>query len=189
VLREFALWLDTHAWSTALHESLFAYPIIESTHVLTLCLFVGTLCIVDLRLLGVGFTNVPVSEVMRRMLPWTVVGFVVMFFTGLALFYAIPERSYHSLWFRIKVILLIIAGVNAWWMHKRVARDRAAWDEVVKPPRGARISAGISLFMWAGVIVTGRMIAYNWFDCDRQPQAAFVNWAAECSAMLAEAGG
>ena len=186
MLRDFALWLDTHAWSTALHESLFMYPIVESTHVLTLCLFVGTLVVVDLRLLGVAFTNVPVSEVMGKMLPWTVIGFVVMFVTGVLLFYAIPERTYHSLWFRVKVIMLIVAGVNAWWMHSRVAVDRAAWDTAERPPQAARVSAAVSLAMWAGVVVTGRMIAYNWFDCDRQPQPEFVNWAAGCVVALAE---
>ena len=72
-MREFILWLDTHEWSTAIHESFFVYPIIESTHVLTLCLFVGTLIMVDLRLLGLGLVNTPVSEVTRRVLPWTLI--------------------------------------------------------------------------------------------------------------------
>jgi hypothetical protein len=47
-------------------------------------------------------------------------------------------------------------------------------------PRGARVAAAVSLTLWAGIIVAGRMIAYNWFDCDIQPQPAFVNWAAGC---------
>ena len=120
------------------------------------------------------------------MLPWTVIGFVIMVATGVALFYAIPERTFHSLWFRVKVILLVVAGLNAWWMHRRVAVDRAEWDDAERPPSSARVSAAISLAMWAGVVVTGRMIAYNWFDCDRQPQPEFVNWAAGCVLALAE---
>jgi uncharacterized membrane protein len=89
------------------------YPWIESTHVLTLMLFAGTLIIVDLRLLGAAFREVPVSEMTRRMLPWTVAGFVIMVITGVLLFYAIPVRTYQSLWFRIKVVFLVIAGINA----------------------------------------------------------------------------
>ena len=180
MLRDFVLWLDTHEWSTAIHESLFLYPIIESTHVLTLCLFVGTLIVVDLRLLGVSFTDTTVSEVTQRLLPWTVIGFVIMVITGVLLFYAIPERSYHSIWFRVKVVLLIVAGINAWVFHKRVQNNQEQWDAAPKPPVGARVSAAVSLTMWAGVIVTGRLIAYNWFDCDYQPQSEFINWAAGC---------
>jgi uncharacterized membrane protein len=178
-LLSFAEWVDTHAWSTALHESLYMYPWVESTHVLTLCLFVGTLIAVDLRLLGFVFKDVPVSHVTNRMLPWTVAGFVIMTITGLLLFYAIPVRTYQSLWFRIKVILLIIAGINAWFFHKKVQRDQALWDSNPIPPKGARVSAAVSLVMWAGVIVTGRFIAYNWFDCDR-PQTDLVIWLAGC---------
>jgi len=178
-LLSFAQWLDTHAWSTALHESFYMYPWIESTHVLTLMLFVGTLIAVDLRLLGVAFRNVPVSEMTGRLLPWTVAGFVIMVITGLLLFYAIPVRTYQSLWFRIKVVLLIVAGINAWVMHKKIMANQSVWDTAPKPPRGARISAALSLSTWAGVIVTGRFIAYNWFDCDR-PQPDWVIFLAGC---------
>ena len=175
----FAEWLDTHAWSTALHESLYMYPWIESTHVLTLTLFVGTIIAVDLRLLGVAFKDVPVSEVNRRMLPWTYAGFVIMVITGLLLFYAIPVRSYQSVWFRTKLLFIVIASINIWLFHKRVSANIEQWDTQPKPPLSARISAGVSLSMWAGVIVTGRFIAYNWFDCDR-PQPDWVITLAGC---------
>ena len=177
---EMAEWVATTPWSVALHESLYVYPLIESVHVLTICLFVGTLATVDLRLLGLAFANAPVSEVSARMLPWTVAGFAMMAVTGALLFYAIPVRTYQSLWFRVKFLLLIAGAINAWRFHRRVERDRAVWDDAPRPPRGARVAAGASLAIWAGVIVMGRMIAYNWFDCDRQPQAAFVNWFAGC---------
>ena len=176
----FVEWLDTHALSTALHESYYMYPLIETTHVLTLCLFVGTVIMVDLRLLGVGFRDVPVSEVTSRLLPYSVAGFVIMFVTGLLLFYAIPVRTYQSLFFRVKVVMLVIAALNVWVFHRRLARDRVQWDKAARPPFAVRLSAGVSVAMWCGVVVAGRMIAYNWFDCDRQPQSDFVNWAAGC---------
>jgi hypothetical protein len=179
-LLEMAEWLSATPWSIALHESLYVYPLIESVHVLAIGLFVGTLAIVDLRLLGVAFDNVPVSEVSARILPWTIAGFVLMVTTGVLLFYAIPVRTYQSLWFRVKVVLLIAAAVNAWWFHRRIERDRPTWDTAPRPPRRVRVAGATSLAIWAGVIVMGRMIAYNWFDCDRQPQPAFVNWFAGC---------
>lgn len=184
-LHSFAQWLDTHAWSTALHESIWTYPLVESTHVLTLMLFVGMLAMVDLRLLGFAFKATPVSQLTSRLLPWSVAGFVIMVVTGFLLFYAIPVRTTHSVWFRAKVVLLIAAGVNAWMFHKRVSRDRQRWDSQAKPPLGVRVTAACSLGIWSGVIIFGRMIAYNWFDCDR-PQPAFVTWAAGCATELAQ---
>ena len=128
LIHDFAAWVDTHAWSTALHESLWVYPLVESTHVLTLMLFVGMLAMVDLRMLGVAFRDTPVSELTSRLLPWSVAGFVIMVGTGVLLFYAIPVRTAHSVWFRVKVVLLIAAAINAWWFHRRVSKDRERWD-------------------------------------------------------------
>jgi hypothetical protein len=176
----FVQWLAATPGSIALHESLYMYPLVESTHVITLCLFVGTATMIDLRLLGLTMTGTAVSEVMRRLLPWTLAGFVVMVITGALLFYAIPVRTYHSIFFRIKVILLVLTGVNVWIFHRRTQRTMPRWDHDAVAARGARPAAVASLVLWAGIIVAGRMIAYNWFDCDIQPQTAFVNWAAGC---------
>jgi len=179
-LLAFCEWLDATAASTALHESMYMYPLVESTHVLTLMLFVGLAIVLDLRLLGLILRGVPVSQVAGRLLPWTIAGFVVMTLTGLLLFYAIPVRTYQSIFFRAKVIFLILAGVNVWYFHTRVYKRISEWDRDVITPRAARRAGLASLVLWAGVIVAGRMIAYNWFDCDLQPQPAFVNWAAGC---------
>jgi hypothetical protein len=173
-------WLAGTRASIALHESQYAYPLVESTHVLTLMLFVGLVAMLDLRLLGVALRGVPVSSVTGRLLPWAIAGFVVMVVTGLLLFYAIPVRTYQSIFFRIKVVMLLFAAVNIGVFHRRVQPTIGQWDTHVRTPRGARAAAAISLALWAGVIVAGRMIAYNWFDCDIQPQPALVNWAAGC---------
>ena len=183
LIHDFATWLDSHAWSTALHESLWVYPLVESTHVLTLMLFVGMLAMVDLRMLGLAFRQTPVSEMTARLLPWSVAGFVISVATGVLLFYAIPVRTAHSVWFRVKVVLLIVAGINAWVFHRRVSRDRERWDSQPKPPLDVRVAAAVSLATWSGVIVAGRMIAYNWFDCDRA-QSGFVAWLAGCAVEL-----
>jgi hypothetical protein len=176
----FCEWLAATRGSVALHESLFMYPLVESTHVLTLCLFAGTAMLLDLRLLGLMLVRVPASEVLDRLLPWTKAGFFVMVVTGALLFYAIPVRTYQSIFFRIKVVMLILAGINVLVFHRRTEPTIGAWDLAPATPRGARVAAAASLALWAGVIVAGRMIAYNWFDCDIQPQSAFVNWAAGC---------
>ncbi len=173
-------WLARSEWSVALHESLYVYPLVETTHVLSLLLFVGTVVFVDLRLLGWVLRDVPVSEVTARLLPFTVAGFAISVISGALLFYAIPVRTYQSLFFRIKVLMLLAAGVNALLFQRATRRGALAWDRDPTPPRRARVAGAVSLVAWATVIVMGRMIAYNWFDCDRQPQPAFVNWAAGC---------
>jgi len=99
-------------------------------------------------------------------MPWTVAGFVVMIVSGALLFYAIPVRSYHSIFFRIKVVLLVLAGVNAWVFHGGIWRRRTSWDMDRVPPARARVAGAVSLVLWAAIIVAGRLIAYNWFDCD-----------------------
>ena len=157
-------WLEATPWSIALHESIWVYPIVESVHVLTLCLFVGTAVMLDLRLLGVTLRRVPVQEFVGRLLPWTMAGLVVIVISGALLFYAIPVRTYLNIFFRIKVAMLLLAGLNVWVFHATVYRGVAEWGADPVTPRGARLAGGVSLVLWAAIIVAGRMIAYNWWD-------------------------
>jgi hypothetical protein len=150
--------------SIALHESLWVYPIVESVHVLALCIFLGMAVMVDLRLLGVTFRGARVSEVAERLEPWMAAGFVVMVVSGSLLFYAIPVRTFQNIFFRVKVAMLILAGLNVWVFHSTIYRSVAAWDLDTVPPKRARVAGGLSLALWACIVVAGRMIAYNWFD-------------------------
>ena len=93
----------------------------------SLVLFFGLVIVFDLRLLGWAFQKVPVSEFSRRLLPWTILGFVLMVISGLMLVYAIPVRSYQNLFFRFKMILLLLAGINVLIFHAR----RLSWH---RPP-------------------------------------------------------
>ena len=178
-LLPFCEWLATTRGSIALHESLYAYPLVETLHVLSLMLFVGSIAFVDLRLLGRAFRALPVSQVTSRLLPFAIAGFALSAATGALLFYAIPVRTYLSVFFRVKVIMLALAGLNAWLFRRRMRQGPPAWDADPRPPLWVRVSGGVSLFAWATVIVMGRMIAYNWFDCDK-PQSDLVRWAAGC---------
>jgi hypothetical protein len=168
------------SWSTGLHESRYAYDLIESVHVWALCLFFGITMMFDLRLLGWTMRSVPVSEVARRLLPWTVAGFVVMVVSGTLLFSAIPLRSYQNIFFRTKMIMLMLAGLNVWIFHSGVYRRVTTWDLNRVPPRPARVAGALSIVLWVAIVLAGRMIAYNWFDCDRQPQPAIINFLTSC---------
>ena len=172
-------WMADSQWSIALHESTWGYPLVESVHVLALCLFVGMASLLDLRLLGIAMKRVPLSTVVRQLLPWTTVGFVIMVISGLTLFYAIPVRTFQNIFFRIKVVMLIVAGFNAWVFHSGIYQRVAEWDLDLVPPKRARIAGAASLLLWACIIIAGRIIAYNWFDCDL-PQSPAVRWMAGC---------
>ena len=176
----FAEWLAGTKWSIALHESLYWYPWIESSHVLFICIFFGTLLFVDLRLTGKVFTNLSISEMNKGILPLTIIGFCLMTLTGLLLFYAIPVRNYQNIFFRIKILLIIIAGLNALFFHKRMSKEAKKWDKDSFVPKSMKASAIASLFTWSLVIISGRMIAYNWFDCNRQPQSEWINFLTSC---------
>ena len=179
LLLSFARWLDTHSWSTQIHESIYLYAWIETTHVLTLMVFLGMLCIIDLRMLGLIFPSVPASTVAQKLDRPMMIGFAVMMLTGLLLFYAIPVRSTQSIWFRIKVVLLLLAAVNAFTFRARMQASVVRWDLDLKPPKHIRYAAGASLLLWAAVVITGRTIAYDWFDCHKElPYVMY--WAAVC---------
>src|SRR5712675_1756918 len=106
--------------------------------------------------------------------------FVLMVITGTLLVYAIPLRSYQNIFFRTKMVLLLLAGVNILLFHSRVFPSVAKWDADAIPPKAARIAGALSLVLWIGIVFSGRMIAYNWFDCDRQPQPAIINFLTSC---------
>jgi hypothetical protein len=159
-------WLATTPGSVALHESRYLFLIVLTVHVLTLAVFVGTALMIDLRFLGVTLSRVPVSEVVSRLLPWTVAGLIVMVISGALLFYSAPLVRYHNVFFRFKMVALALAVVNAWVFHATIYRRVADWDRDPVPPRMARVAGGMSIVLWALIITAGRMMAYQdyWFD-------------------------
>src|SRR5262249_15210781 len=132
--------------------------------VIGMCLFGGLVVMMDLRLFGIGNMRTPLSQVQRRLFPGQMLGMALSAITGLVLVYGQPMRYYANLFFWVKAAMMVIAGVNALAFHYGTYRSIAKWDTLSKPPFGARLSGALSLALWAGVIVAGRMIAYNWFN-------------------------
>lgn len=155
------------SWSGNFHEAQTLWSICEGAHVLTLCLFAGTILLVDLRMLGLAFKKVPFSKLNEKVLPLTIVGFAMMIITGVLLFLSKPEDYYHNPWFRTKMAFLVIASLNIFWFHFVVQKDEAKWDAMEKPPLKVRMSAIVSLSCWTIIICFGRFIPYNWFEPGR----------------------
>jgi len=175
----FAVWLDTHQWGTMLHESYYMYNWVESTHVLTLTLSLGMLFLIDLRMLGYALPDVPASKIAARLNVPMLVGFTIMFITGILLFYAVPVRTTQSVWFRIKMLLLVACAINAYLFHKRMNESVRSWDNDARAPAKIRTGAALSLGFWSVIVVCGRFIAYDWFDC-RYGQEPFISFVAGC---------
>lgn len=162
---EFINMLAQTAGSRALRESLYAYPLVSLLHVLSLGLFTGGIFLVDLRLTGFIFRGLPYAYVLERTLPWTKLGFWLTSFSGLLLFYAVPDRNFHSVWFRAKILLIVFGGVNAYYFHARLTE---AQREDLSVPTAFRRTGILSLTIWIFTVLAGRLIAYDWFDCGHE---------------------
>jgi hypothetical protein len=101
-----------------------------------------------------------VSSVIKMLKPWEIVGFVTMFISGALLLLSEPLKCYTTIAFRIKVVLLILAGLNVWYFHAKVSKDMAYWDNVEVPPWRAKLVGSLSLALWFGIIVAGTWTAY-----------------------------
>jgi hypothetical protein len=153
-------WLSHTSIATAIRESDFIFPLIETVHVLAITLLVGTVAAVDLRLLGVTLKGEKVSTVAQQVLPLTWAGFAVMMISGMLLFMAEAAKSYGNIAFRVKVVLLILAGLNPLIFHSTIFRSVRTWDDASVVPGRARAAAVASLTLWSGIIIAGRAIAY-----------------------------
>ena len=160
----FLQWLEQTSVSIGIRESIWTYPIVESTHVLGLCLFLGLVIVLDLRLIGAIFRGVRVSQVQGRLFPWQMAGLAIMVVTGGLLFWADPVRFYQNVFFWAKISFLMLAGVNMLAFHFTIYKTVDVWDFDTVTPVRARLAGWFSIVFWAGVVVSGRMITYNWFD-------------------------
>jgi hypothetical protein len=154
-------WLEKTPFAAAMRDSSWLFDITETTHTLGIILVAGTIMLVDLRLLGLGLKEERVSEVVERIVPWTLSGFAFMVLTGAWLFASEARKLYHSPAFRIKLVLLGLAGLNALIFHLTVYRGAADWDDLKVLPVRARLAGMVSLILWVGIIAAGRSIAYG----------------------------
>lgn len=132
------------------------FPFLESIHVLAMGFVVGTILMVDLRLLGVAALRYPTSLMTRELIPWTWAGFIIAAVTGLGLFMTRPTGYVINTAFQIKFMLLPLAALNMAWFQFRTMRDVELWDTDAVPPPAAKIAGVASLVLWAGILLAGR---------------------------------
>ena len=157
----FLNWLQSTPIAVTIRENEVLFPWIESVHVLAIVLVVGTISIVDLRLLGLASGNRQAARLMRDVLPYTWGMFVVAVITGGLLFSSNAVNYAYNFFFQGKMVLLVAAGLNMAVFHLFGARDIERWGVAGRTPRGAKAAGGISLLLWVAVVVFGRWIGFT----------------------------
>jgi hypothetical protein len=151
--------IESTGLSIAIREGGLPYPIIGGFHLLSIALFGGMMLITDLRLLGWALKTRKVSDAWHMALPWKRLGFVVVVVTGLLLVWAEPIRLYRSPSFWVKMTLFALVGVHALVFRRGVYAHPERLDAGVSSQ--AKLAAVASMVLWAGLIVSGRLIAFD----------------------------
>ena len=154
----FAL-IETLPLAVAMRKSLWLYPIVEIAHIVGFVTLVGSVTMLDLRLLGLS-RSISVTALSRHTLPWTLGALLIVVPSGLMMFTAHATDFVSNDAFLAKMTLLMLAGANALWFRVGPYQSVGAWDTGVRAPPAARLSAGLSLLVWVGVISCGRLLAY-----------------------------
>jgi hypothetical protein len=153
-------WLEQTSMGTAVRESLWLFPVIETVHIFGIISLVGSTSILDLRLMGLTFREEPVSKLAKRFLPWAWSGFVVQTTTGFLLFSSEATKMYDNTGFQVKMLLIVVAGLNAYVFHSLAYQSVGKWDKDPVAPMSARVAGLVSILLWFGIVAAGRWIAY-----------------------------
>jgi hypothetical protein len=154
---DFLAWLQGTALGTAVAETLWAYPLLETFHALGMAMLLGSLGLINLRVLGYK-RELPLLGT-RDLLPLAWLGFTINAVSGIALFTSDAIYFFSSYTFRIKIVLIVLAGINAVLLGRRIFHEPATNRDAV-PTAAAKWIAGTSLAFWVGAAVAGRLIAY-----------------------------
>lgn len=151
--------LEASPFGQAMRQWLWLYPSVETVHIVGIAVLVGSIAILDLRLLGFS-RSLPVRRLAAHVLPWSIGSFALILPSGLALFVAHAGDLIANPVFALKVCLILAAGTNAAVLHAGIFRSAGQWDVDVMPPFAARAAAAASLLLWIAVIACGRLLAY-----------------------------
>ena len=161
MIEAFCQWLHDTAWAETVRANELLFPSFESLHVLAITLVLGSIAVVDLRLLGFTSRNRPVTQLIREVLPVTWVAFAVAVLTGGTLFASNAVEYVHNRPFQMKMLLMLLAGLNMLVFHFITYRGIGKWDQAIRPPPTARAAGAISITLWLGIVAFGRWIGFT----------------------------
>lgn len=160
ILEPWAQWLEATSVAQAIGSSDYLFPLLEVVHVVGLALVIGTIGIVDLRLLGFASMRRPVRDVADHMLPLAWTGFSIAAVSGALMFTSSAVNYLGNRAFQIKLVIMLLAGLNMLAFHRRIWKSVAAWDRADKPPGAARAAGAVSLSCWIVIVFLGRWIGF-----------------------------
>jgi hypothetical protein len=160
VLYNFCVWLQRSRIGAGMQNTLWPFPMMETFHIFGIVILVGSASILDLRLMGLVLKRESVSRLAKRTLPWAWAGFFVQVVTGFFLFATEAPKLYVSIPFRLKMLMIVVVGLNSLLFHSLMYRDVNSWDTAEETPLGAKVTGCFSILLWLGIITAGRWIAF-----------------------------
>ena len=157
----FLIWLGESRIGTTVAESSTLFPWLEVVHVTGIGAMLGSILIVDLRLTGLAVRDYPLGRLTKTLLPVTWTGFLTAFVSGSLMFSSQPQLYWDNWYFRAKMCLLLLAGINMLAFHLLTARTMARWDKAGGLPFAARAAGGASIAIWMMVVAAGRWVGFT----------------------------
>lgn len=154
-------WLQSTGWATAVRESLYIYPLLYTLHIFGFVVLVTSASALDLRMLGWGMRDWPVTRVAEVALPWAKAGLAANVTTGFIVFASTAVNMYNNTAFRVKMVMVLIAGLNVLVFRATTYRRTGEWGERGATPRAAKLVAGGSLLIWFGIVAMSRIIGFT----------------------------
>lgn len=153
-------WLNDTQMAEAIRDSAWLFPIFETAHVIAIVFVVGSILRLDLRLLGLIQRHRPVTEISEDMLPYTWTGFLFAAIFGFLLWASKPITYLEMAFFDVKLILLLLAGLNMLYFQFATWKTVGQWDHASVPPTSARFAGGLSMAFWISIVVCGRFMGF-----------------------------
>ena len=161
LIPEFCAWLENTSVGTTIRQSTWLFPAIETLHVLATVIVVGSVTMLDLRLLNVAWRDRSIREVHEDVLPWTWSSFAVAAIAGSLLFSSSATKYYHNLPFRMKMVLLVLIAINAAFFETRTYRRIGNSNDEARISFGAKIAGAVGIVLWIAVVACGRWIGFT----------------------------
>jgi tryptophan-rich sensory protein len=160
-ITEFLKWLQALPLSVFIHKTAWAFTAVEVIHIFAIAFMIGTIVIVDIRLLGFGSAKRPFTEFSQLLLPFTWIAFAIAVIAGAILFISRPMEYFGNPVFWTKMVLIALAGINMAVFELITVRGVKDWDLANSPPLAARLAGGISITCWLLVLFCGRLIGFT----------------------------
>jgi Family of unknown function (DUF6644) len=154
-------WLQAWPLAVLIHEKAWLFTVIQVVHVIAISFVIGSIAIMDLRLLGLRSIKRPVTELAKEVLPWTWAAFVLAAAAGSLMFISQATAYFMNSTFWIKMFIMLIAGINMLIFEFITVRDVQSWNLNPTPPLAARLAGGISITCWLLVFVFGRWTGFT----------------------------